>query len=385
MIEAAMFIALGFLLAALLSLAILPAVYRRAVRLTQEAMKAINPSTYAEVRGAQDYERAQHALTVLRLEKALEQQREQAVAHRLEAGKLTVDLVRLKAEHDKALRDIRQPAETSGNEAAAGKKTEELSAELDTVKHKLQETEQALAAAQAEVDVLKATSEAEPGWRPADDTMALATITGLESQIATLKARLAKFEGGEITVEAGDLNTNSEEMKAQVKQLENQLVDTETQFISAQAEVTRLTLQIESVETPHDEVIERLERDLKWADGEKARLTALTRDRERAVARAQSQIQRLRQDLNQAPQLARLREDLVDLTAKLLTPDDNGVKDAPAAAEETNDVQTPVNALVNRIVKSSQANADTSAQSAGRGTSSKEASASPKRKKRDVA
>lgn len=418
MIEAAMYVALGFFMATLLGLAILPAVYRRAVRLTQEAMKAVNPSTYAEVRGAQDHERAQHALAVRKVERALDKERENAVTFRLEAGKLAAELVKEKSKHEAELKSLRQEFENEGRQA-------DQQAELETARHKLRETEQALAAAHAEAAVLKAKSADDSGWLPAEDTMALATITGLESQISTLKARLAKYEGGEIPSPDVHLDTGAAKLQNIVKDLEAQLVDSETQYISAQAEVARLTVQIETVDLPRDDVVERLERDLKWAETEKARLTALTRDRERTLLRAQNQIMRLRQDLNTTPALADLREELKELGKRIADRDtgsgskkaetaekqaaleskttakpDNGKPDAPETNRtskrgkarktaspqgEQKPPQTPVSALVSRIVKSSQANAENEATPNSATASGKETGSDSKNKKRDVA
>ncbi|WP_346911611.1 hypothetical protein [uncultured Roseibium sp.] len=423
MIEAAMYGALGFFTATLLGLAILPAVYRRAVRLTQEAMKAVNPSTYAEVRGAQDHERAQHALALRKVERALEKERENAVTFRLEAGKLAAELIKEKSKREAELKGLRQEFENEDRKKTEGRQAE-LRAELESIRQKLHETEQALAAAHAEADVLKAKSTDDGGWLPAEDTMALATITGLESQISTLKARLAKYEGGEIPSVDMHLETGAAKLQKIVKDLEAQLVDAETQYISAQAEVARLTVQIETVDLPRDEVVERLERDLKWAETEKARLTALTRDRERTLLRAQNQIMRLRQDLSATPALAGLREELKELGKRITDRDagpvsknsENTDKHAVAAASKTagktdsrkrpeteaertaktrkarkttseseDKGQTPVSALVSRIVKSSQANADSNAAPTGTTESEKEPNTGSKDKKRDVA
>ena len=423
MIEAAMYGALGFFIATLLGLAILPAVYRRAVRLTQEAMKAVNPSTYAEVRGAQDYERAQHALAVRKVERALEKERENAVTFRLEAGKLAAELIKEKSKHEAELKGLRQEFEDKDRKETEGRQAE-LEAELESFRQKLHETEQALAAAHAEADVLKAKSTDDGGWLPAEDTMALATITGLESQISTLKARLAKYEGGEIPTPDLHLETGAAKLQKIVKDLEAQLVDAETQYISAQAEVARLTVQIETVDLPRDDVVDRLERDLKWAETEKARLTALTRDRERTLLRAQNQIMHLRQDLNATPALAGLREELKELGKRIVDRDAGPVsgkygaadKQAPAAknkaagkpgsrkhpsakadrtdkpakarktvSEDQQIAPTPVSALVSRIVKSSQANAESDTTPTGTTETKKKPDAGSKDKNRDVA
>lgn len=426
-----MFIALGFFLAMLLSIAIIPAIYKRAVRLTQEAMKAVNPTTYAEVRGAQDHVRAQHAVELRKVERALEQAQEDAAHFKTEAGKLTGDLIKQKVHFEAELETVRK--ERDDLELAKGKRAR-LVGELTKSREKLEETEQALAAARAEIDMHKEKdkekSQEEKAWLPGEDTMALATITGLESQIATLKAQLAKYESGEISTGDIDLMQDTDGLKVLVKELEGQLVDAETKYISAQAEVTRLTLQMDLEDAPRDEAMERLDRDLRWAETEKARLTALARERERALVRAQSQIRRLQQDLRAAPELKGLREDLLALGEKIAArskpaakrkgngakPADSAAKEAPApakrrrtnaragaaaisaAAKKANGKTppdqdkaageagasnpVPVSTLVSRIVKSSQANSEQTDDTPSPGTKTKRLE---KDKKRDVA
>lgn len=435
MIEAAMFIALGFFLAMLLSIAIIPAIYKRAVRLTQEAMKAVNPTTYAEVRGAQDHVRAQHAVELRKVERALEQAQEDAAHFRTRAGKLTGDILKQKVHFEAELETIRK--ERDELELAKGKRAK-LVGELTKSREKLEETEQALAAARAEIDMHKEEDrekgKEENSWLPGEDTMALATITGLESQIATLKAQLAKYESGEISSGDIDLMQDTDGLKVLVKELEGQLVDAETKYISAQAEVTRLTLQMDLADAPRDETMERMDRDLRWAETEKARLTALARERERALVRAQGQIRRLQQDLRAAPELKGLREDLLDLGEKIAArskpaPKGKGNEARPAGPEANEAKQTspaqakrrrtnaragaaaisatakkangksppdpkkaagkaggsdpvPVSALVSRIVKSSQANSEQTDDTPSPGSKAKRLE---KDKKRDVA
>lgn len=434
MIEAAMFIALGFFLATLLSIAIIPAIYKRAVRLTQEAMKAVNPTSYAEVRGAQDHVRAQHAVELRKVERALEQAQEDAAHFRTEAGKLTGDLLKQKVHFEAELETARK--ERNDLEKAKGKRAK-LVGELTKSREKLEETEQALAAARAEIDMHKEADKEkgkeENAWLPGEDTMALATITGLESQIATLKAQLAKYESGEISAGDIDLMQDTDGLKDLVKELEGQLVDAEAKYISAQAEVTRLTLQMDLADTPRDEAMERMDRDLKWAETEKARLTALARERERALVRAHGQIRRLQQDLRAAPELKTLRDDLLALGEKIAAKSkpapkrkSNGARPAgpgtaaeqqaapaqakrrrtatragtatSASAKKANGKKqpdqtktageagaaepVPVSALVSRIVKSSQANSDRADETPSPDTKTKRIE---KDKKRDVA
>src|SRR3569833_4122983 len=67
-IENIMYFALGLLAAGLVALAVLPAVWRRAVRLTKKRIEAATPITMAEFRADKDQLRAEFALSTRRLE-----------------------------------------------------------------------------------------------------------------------------------------------------------------------------------------------------------------------------------------------------------------------------------------------------------------------------
>lgn len=67
-IQSAMLVALGFLVAALITLFVAPAYRRRAVRLTTDAIRRSMPLTEAEIRADKDKLRAEYAITVHRLE-----------------------------------------------------------------------------------------------------------------------------------------------------------------------------------------------------------------------------------------------------------------------------------------------------------------------------
>lgn len=73
MIEQIMYFALGVLTAALVTMALLPALWRRAVRLTRRELEATLPLTPAEIAAERDQIRAAHAIDIRRLETQLEQ------------------------------------------------------------------------------------------------------------------------------------------------------------------------------------------------------------------------------------------------------------------------------------------------------------------------
>ena len=118
MIESIMYFGIGFLLAALLSLVVIPLVHGRAVRLTMRRLEAATPLSMAEVLADKDQLRADFAMSTRRLEISVEQLKERTASQLSELGRKSDEINRLKAQlgeksstivaleaHDKALRD----------------------------------------------------------------------------------------------------------------------------------------------------------------------------------------------------------------------------------------------------------------------------------------
>ena len=99
-IESMMYFALGALAAALVMLMIMPAVWRRAVRLTKKRIEAATPITLAEFRADKDQLRAQFALEKRKLEVTIEQLRNRLSAQLGDVSTKSSDLATLKAERD---------------------------------------------------------------------------------------------------------------------------------------------------------------------------------------------------------------------------------------------------------------------------------------------
>ncbi|WP_417667605.1 hypothetical protein [Roseibium sp.] len=345
-----MYIALGFALATLLATAAFPVIYRRAVRLTKEAVLAVNPTSYAEVRAAQDFERATHALALRQAEAALEREREHSVKHRLETGRLTAEAVKLKAKFGKEVAELKTALEEA--KAASGgrkAKSKALAAELTQTQAKLADAEKAL----AEHDKTTIQTDLQQV-----DPLVQTTIAGLELQVATLKAQLEKTEG-KTPVTDPLLLTDADDLRRIISRLEAELVDAETRYISAQAEVTRLSVASEQSEASVDDQLAQAQRDRKWADEENARLSALLRDRERTLKMAKDQVASLRSDLSAALQSSATSLDALDDKSTLASTTDQATdKTAPTAASPETRENVPVmdaSALVSRIVRSSNA------------------------------
>jgi chromosome segregation ATPase len=103
LIENIMYFALGLLIAGLIALVIMPAVWRRAVRLTKRRIEAATPITMAEFRADKDQLRAEFALSTRRLEMNVEALRKRLAEQLSDVNQKRTDLGALKAERDQHL------------------------------------------------------------------------------------------------------------------------------------------------------------------------------------------------------------------------------------------------------------------------------------------
>lgn len=99
-IEYVMYFALGFLGAGLLAIAIGPAIWQRAVRLTRRRMEAATPLTLNEFRADKDKLRADFAIATRRLEMRIEALREKLAARVIELDAAASELSALRTERD---------------------------------------------------------------------------------------------------------------------------------------------------------------------------------------------------------------------------------------------------------------------------------------------
>ena len=93
-----MIFALGFLLSALLSLLILPAFWRRALRLSARRLEMLMPLSMDEIHARRDQIRAQAAVEQRRIEQRLEAMTRDRARHMGEIGRSAGTIVRLEAE-----------------------------------------------------------------------------------------------------------------------------------------------------------------------------------------------------------------------------------------------------------------------------------------------
>jgi chromosome segregation ATPase len=98
MVEPIMFFGIGFLVASLIGLIIIPLVHGRAVRLTMRRLEAATPLSMAEIQADKDQLRAEFAMSTRRLEMSVEQLKAKTTSQFAELGKKSDAINRLKAE-----------------------------------------------------------------------------------------------------------------------------------------------------------------------------------------------------------------------------------------------------------------------------------------------
>ncbi len=93
-----MYVAIGFLFAALIGVAVVPLVHNRAVRLTTRRLEAALPLQMSEIQADRDLLRADFAMSMRRLETAVERLRNKNASQLIELGKKSDGINRLKLE-----------------------------------------------------------------------------------------------------------------------------------------------------------------------------------------------------------------------------------------------------------------------------------------------
>ena len=153
MIEPIMFVGIGFLLAGLLVIGVIPLVHARAVRLTTRRLESLNPLSMVEIQADKDLLRAEFAMSIHRLEMRVEEIKAKATDHLTELGKKSEAIGRLKLEL----------SEKTAALLALGEKERQLAYDLNSTQSELavkagalEEAERALASTELELPEVRA-------------------------------------------------------------------------------------------------------------------------------------------------------------------------------------------------------------------------------------
>ncbi|MBA5777242.1 hypothetical protein H2509_08890 [Stappia sp. F7233] len=255
-----MYASLGFFIAGLLAIAVIPAIWRRAVRLTRKAVEATTPMTLSDTRAEISAIRAAHAVDYRRLEKVAEGLRAE-----LTESRIARDRAASYAKTVASAQDIREDElrETLARNEEQARRIAELEAQVADFSDQVRELEREIERRAADREATAGTAptgearHAEPVLSPEVAATAnaalLAEITSLESENASLRDKLKKAEETLAAAQAQRREasvplTTDRALREQQKSLDNKLFDMEARYIAAQAEITRLTLQLERYE-----------------------------------------------------------------------------------------------------------------------------------------
>jgi chromosome segregation ATPase len=214
MIESIMYIGIGFLIAGLLVIGVIPLVHARAVRLTMRRLEADNPLSMAEIAAEKDQLRAEFAMTMSRLEMTVEQLKAKTTNQLTEIAKNSEAIGRIKFELSE------KTAALLALEAKENQLSDDLAATQSELADKtaaLEQAERALASTQSELTQVTASfndsSVAAGGQR--------VELVALRAQTEALKGQVESYEK-ETKALWDHLNGKTAELEASKQQLAEQ-------------------------------------------------------------------------------------------------------------------------------------------------------------------
>jgi chromosome segregation ATPase len=187
MIEPIMFIGIGFLVAGLLVIGVIPLVHARAVRLTMKRLEAVTPMSMAEIQADKDQLRAEFAMSTRRLEMSVEQMKAKTTSQLAEIGKKSEAVGRLKLELGE------KTAVLFALEAKEQQLTDDLrhtQQELAAKNTSLQEVEKVLAEVRAELQ--RVTGNFSDASMTTDSQRV--ELMALRAQVEVLKGQIESYE-----------------------------------------------------------------------------------------------------------------------------------------------------------------------------------------------
>ena len=255
MIEPMMYIGIGFLVAGLLVIGVIPLVHARAVRLTLRRLEASTPVSMAEIAAEKDQLRAEFAMTMSRLDMSLEQMKAKTTSQLAELGRKSEAIARLKFELGE------KAAALLALEAKETQLTEDLGiaqGELAAKTAALEQTERALASAQAELAHVTASfndSSVTAGGQRVE-------LTALRAHADALKGQLESYEKEtkalweHLNSKTTDLETSGRELaeeRARADNLANRVAELDRQLVGQTAESQALSARLQELAARGDE------------------------------------------------------------------------------------------------------------------------------------
>jgi chromosome segregation ATPase len=277
MIEPVMFIAIGFLVAGLLVIGVIPLVHARAERLTIRKMEALTPLSMAEIQADKDQLRAEFAMSTRRLEMSVEQLKAKTTTQLAEIGKKSDAIGRLKlelGEKSAALLALEAKEKELADELHCGR------TDLATKGGALADLERALASARADL-AQTTTSSKETSLATSNQHVELVAV---RAQAEALKGQIESFE-----METQDLQKRLHNKTAEVQLLSDMLAGERSKSDQFNTRIGELDRQLIAQMTESELLVRRV-----------AELTARLDEQGRFLADREYDADRLRNEVSTA-------------------------------------------------------------------------------------
>lgn len=329
-IENIMYFALGLLAASLVSLILLPAVWKRAVRLTKRRIEAATPITMAEFRADKDQLRAEFALSTRRLEMNVEALRKRLAEQLGEFNQKRSDLAMLKAERDQHLLVVK---ELESREAELRTRVSELEREGTDLAQRLRMRDRELETRSQELGKLR---EAVSGGLPRGtdpDGNALSgdydeDIDRLNTALAIERKRASFLEdqARSLITRLENSDRRSAEATAAIAQMREALASRDDSKSADAANLVAAEARIASAEN---------------------RLNALLAETSQVVGDAEGRVEQLLADkLNLEAEVEKLRQQVGNVESTILADWDTERLEEAYLREKLNDIAASVSRLV---------------------------------------
>jgi chromosome segregation ATPase len=322
MIEPIMYVAIGFLVACMLVIGIIPVVHARAVRLTTRRLEALTPMSMAEIQADKDQLRAEFAMSTRRLEMSVDQMKAKTTSQLAELGKRSEALGRVKLELSEKTAAL---FALEAKEKQLSEDLHETRQQRDEKTARLEETERLLGEAHAHLALL--TSTANDSSMTVDNQRV--ELVTARAQIEVLKGQVESYDKESrdlherLAIEAAAADATRHALQDEIAKnevLANRVTELERQVVAQTTEAEVLGRRVEELLARVDEQGRRealeservaLEGRLKQAQAERDRLQGeiMTVKREAEAARAAERTENtvLRERLNDvAAEVARL-------------------------------------------------------------------------------
>ena len=251
MVEPAMYLAIGFLVAMLLGLTIVPLVHNRAVRLTTRRIEAATPLSMAEIQADKDQLRAEFAMSARRLEMSVDQLKSRSTSQLAELGKKSDAINRMKLELGEKNATI---FAFEAREKAVKEQLRATEEEFTGRTEALRQAEQALNDKKSEL--AKINTELSDRSMMAESRQV--ELVAVRAQIDALKSRVDDAEKEFVTTQTrleqqrGESDTATRELaqaRSRVENLSQRVTDLDRQLIVQVKEAEMLGNRVNDLET----------------------------------------------------------------------------------------------------------------------------------------